>query len=499
MAPTNPQGAPSNPAPATDAPEEAGLLGLILRERRVLGEEQRQASVSAMGELFQQIDKGNVRLTPDMRPEIERRLSEIDSKIGEQLDQVLHNPEYQGLEATWRGLQGLVQQAGEAGPEVRLRVLNVSKPELLKDLPPGREFDQSALWRKVYEEEFGTFGGDPFGALIGDYEFSRHPQDIELLKKISGVAAASHAPFLAAASPELFGWESYLEEADTPKLEKMFRGPEYLRWKSFRESDDSRYVGLCLPKVLLRLPYGRDTVAVEDFEFEEDVDGRDHSKYLWGNAAYAMGGRLVEAFSDFGWCAAIRGLENGGKVSDLPIHNFRTDAGAIAAKCPTEVALTDRREKELCDLGFIPLTYCKNTDYAVFFGTPSCHKPPKYSTDEANANARLGAQLQYIMATSRVAHYLKAIARDRIGKFTSLEQCHYDLNQWIRGYVTQDETSSDETKARFPFYDARIDVDEVPGKPGCYNATAYLRPHFQLDELTVHLSLVAELPESTRS
>ncbi|MGE3818467.1 MAG: type VI secretion system contractile sheath large subunit [Isosphaeraceae bacterium] len=452
-------------------------------------------SVRSLGTLLKQIEAGTVKLSDDMRREIGLRIAAIDKKVSEQLQRIMHHPDFQRLEAAWRGLHYLVHHTGEAGGDVKIQVLNVSKAALAKDLQPGRKFDASALWRKVYEDAYGTYGGKPFGVLIGDYEFSNHPQDVELLKGVAGIAAAAHAPFLSAASASLFGWSDFTEQSETTSLAKLMEGAEYANWRSFRAMDDSRYVGLCLPHFLLRLPYGRDTVAVEGFEFEEDVDGRDNSKYLWGNTAYALGVRMVEAFAKHSWCASIRGVENGGMVSNLPIHNYRTDAGTIAAKCPVEVSLNDRREKEFCDVGLIPLVHHLDENHAVFFGTNSCHKPPNYSTDDANSNAKLGTQLQYIMAVSRIAHFLKVLARDKIGSFASRDDCDRFLNQWIRRYVTDDATASDETKARYPLYDARIDVEEVPGKPGAYRAVAYLRPHFQLDELTMSLRLVARVPE----
>ena len=484
--------------PAAAPAPGSSMLDQVLRERRAVDEDHRRAAVTSIETLLREIDRGTIKLTADMRLEITRRIGEIDAAIESQLNRVLHHPDFQKLEATWRGLHYLVRQAAEAGPEVRLQVLNAPKSDLVKDLAPGREFDQSALWNRVYEKEYGSLGGKPYGVLVGDYEFSRSPQDVELLKRIAGVAAGAHAPFLAAASPGLFGWESFEEEADTPKLEKLFRGSEYTRWRAFRESDEARYVGLCMPRFLLRLPFGRDTVPVDGFDFEEDVDGRDHRKYLWGNAAYALAGRLVESFADFGWYSSIRGTEGGGRVSDLPIHNFRTDLGPFAAKCPTEIELPDRREKEYSDLGFIPLVHEKESDHAVFFGAQSCHKPAKFTSESANANARLGAQLPYILATSRIAHYLKAMARDKVGSYTSREACERDLNEWIIRYVTA-ETSDERVMAERPFREAHIDVTEVVGKPGCYNATAFLRPHYMLDELTVSLRLVAELPTSVKS
>lgn len=382
----------------------------------------------------------------------------------------------------------------ETSTTMKIRVLNVSKNDLIKDLEKAVEFDQSALFKKVYEEEYGTFGGAPYGALIGDYEFGKHPQDFSLLEKLSNVAAAAHAPFISAAAPGLLGLDTFTDLPNPRDLAKKFESVDYAMWKSFRESEDSRYVGLTLPHVLMRLPYGPDTVPVEAFDFKEDVDGKDHSKYCWGNAAYAFGARLTDAFAKYGWCAAIRGVEGGGRVDGLPTHTFRTDEGEIALKCPTEIAITDRREKELSDLGFIPLVHCKGTDFAAFFGAQSTQKGKKYDTAAATANARLSTQLQYMMAMSRFAHYLKSIMRDKIGSFMTRKDCEDFLNRWIKNYVISTEDAGQELKAKYPLKEARIEVSEIPGKPGCYRAVSYLKPHFQLDEITISLRLVAELP-----
>jgi type VI secretion system protein ImpC len=377
---------------------------------------------------------------------------------------------------------------------LKIKVLNVSKKELLRDLQRAPEFDQSAMFKKVYEEEFGIFGGAPFAALVGDYEFTKHPEDIELLERVSNVAAAAHAPFLTAASNELFNLESFTSLDQPRDLSKIFDSTEYAKWKSFRATEDSRYVGLCLPRILGRLPYGPDTKPVEAFNYQEGVDGTEHNKYLWSNAAYALGARLTNSFAKHHWCAAIRGVEGGGLVDGLAVHNFRTDDGDVAMKCPTEVPITDRREKELADLGFIPLVHCKGTDYAAFFSVQSAQKPKLYDKDSANANARLSAQLPYILAVSRFAHYLKAMMRDKIGSFMSRSQCETFLNQWISQYVLLDDDASAEMKSKFPLREARIDVSEIPGKPGAYRAVSFLKPHFQLDELSVSLRLVADLP-----
>ncbi|MGH7421959.1 MAG: type VI secretion system contractile sheath large subunit, partial [Candidatus Rokuibacteriota bacterium] len=377
---------------------------------------------------------------------------------------------------------------------LKIKVLNVSKKELLRDLQRAPEFDQSALFKKVYEEEYGVFGGAPFGALLGDYEFGRGGQDIELLEKVSQVAAAAHAPFLTAASAEMMNLESF-SHLDQPRdLGKIFENTEYAKWKAFRQTEDSRYVALTVPRMLLREPYGKDTVPVEAFQYEEHVDGTEHDKYLWGNAAWALGARVTQAFAQYGWCACIRGVESGGLVEGLPVHNFRTDSGDVAMKCPTEVPITDRREKELADLGFAPLVHCKGTPNAAFFSVQSAQKAKVYDKDAATANARISAQLPYIFAVSRFAHYLKTMMRDKIGGYMSKTDAQMFLNNWISNYVVANDDAPLSVKAKRPLKEARVDVQEDPRKPGVYRAIAFLRPHFQLDELSVSMRLVAELP-----
>ncbi|MBV9211455.1 MAG: type VI secretion system contractile sheath large subunit [Acidobacteria bacterium] len=473
---------------------ESDLLSRILDEGRLARDESQMARAKDMiAEFVGQVMAGELTMSKDMEASINARIAVIDKLMSAQLNEIMHNEAFQKLEGSWRGLHHLVHNS-ETSTMLKIRVMNASKKDLLKDLERAPEFDQSALFKKVYEEEFGTFGGAPFGALIGDYDFGNHPQDMSLLEKISNVAAAAHAPFVSAAAPGLFGWDSFTDLTEVRDLAKIFDRTEYVKWRSFRESEDSRYVGLTLPHTLMRLPYGQETVPTESFNFEEDVDGKDHKKYLWGNAAYSFGTRLTEAFAMYNWCVAIRGVEGGGLVQGLPSHTFQTDEGEVALKCPTEIAITDRREKEFSDLGFIPLVHCKNTDYAAFFGAQSANKAKKYDTDFANANARLSTQLQYIFAVSRFAHYLKAMMRDKIGSFMSRKDCEIFLNRWINNYVTEDDTASPTTKAQYPLREARIEVAEVPGKPGVYKAVAFLRPHFQLDELSVSLRLVAELP-----
>lgn len=483
---------------AEEIQKEGSLLDAVVAESRIARNESEQSRAKDLiGEFVQQVLGGAVVVKKDLETAINARIAALDELISAQLNEVMHAPEFQKIEASWRGLNYLVQQS-ETSTMLKIRVLNVSKDDLRRDLERASEFDQSALFKKIYEEEYGTFGGAPYGALIGDYEFSRHPQDISLLDQISHVAAAAHAPFISAANPQLLNLDSFTDLGIPRDMAKTFDTVEYTKWKSFRESEDSRYVGLAMPHILMRLPYGPDTVPVQSFNFKEDVDGKDHAKYLWGNAAYALGTRMTDAFAKHGWCAAIRGVEGGGLVEGLPTHTFSTDEGEIALKCPTEIAITDRREKELSDLGFIPLVHCKGTDYAAFFGTQSCQKAKLYDKDAANANARLSTQLQYIMAISRFAHYLKAMMRDKIGSFMSRSDCQHFLNSWINNYVAPDDNAGPEIKARKPLKEASIEVSEVAGKPGVYKAVAFLRPHFQLDELTVSLRLVAELPASAR-
>ncbi len=473
---------------------EKGLLDQIVEEGRMGKDEgAKERGKDLVKEFVAQVLEGSMTVTKDAETMINQRIAQIDHLLSIQINEILHHPSFQKLESSWRGLKYLLDQS-ETNDKLKIKVLNVNKRELLKDLQRAPEFDQSALFKKVYEEEFGVFGGAPFAAMIGDYEFGKGPEDIELLERISQTAAGAHAPFLSAASPEFFNLESYAT-LDAPRdLSKVFDSTEYAKWKSFRASEDSRYVGLTGPRMLLRLPYGKNTKQVDAFQYEEDVDGTDHNKYLWGNSAYALGTRLTNAFAMYGWCAAIRGVEGGGLVEGLPVHNFYTDDGDLAMKCPCEVQITDRREKEMADQGFIPLVHSKNNDFAAFFSMQSCQKAKIYDKDAANANARLSTQLPYIFAVSRFAHYLKAMMRDKLGSFMSRSDCERFLNQWIQHYVTPDDTASQSVKASHPLREARIDVAEVPGKPGVYRATAFLRPHFQLDELSVGLRLVADLP-----
>lgn len=445
-----------------------------------------------LAERVQKVLEGDIS---DVVAAVKTRIAQIDELIQMQMDKILHQADFQALEASWRGLHYLVDKS-ETGTHLKIRVLNATKADLVKDIESAVEFDQSALFKQIYEEEYGTYGGNPFSVLIGDYAFGRDPQDVATLTGISGVAAAAHAPFIAAASPDLFDWGGFTEMNKPRDLAKIFESSELIKWRAFRESEDSRYVTLTLPRVMARYPYGPKTKPVDGLNYTEQLSGKDedHNNFLWGNPAYALGARITDAFSKYRWCAAIRGAEGGGLVPDLPIYTFKTDNGDITFKCPTETAITDRREKELNDLGFLAICHCKGTDYATFFGGQTANKPKRYNLSSANRNAGISSMLPYILASARFAHYLKVMMRDKIGSFMTRENVETFLNQWIAQYVLLTDDAPQAVKARFPLREARVDVSEMPDKVGAYKAIVFLKPHFQLDELTVSLRLVAELP-----
>jgi type VI secretion system protein ImpC len=483
-----------------------------LQSKLVRDPAQAQQVIDAITELVAQVEAGEIKVADtevDLIGAINERIAKIDEEVNQNLNEVMHAKSFRDLESSWRGLHYLVDHA-ETGTTLKLRLLNATKDEIQRDLERAVEFDQSVQFKKIYEEEYGTFGGSPYSLLVGDYEFSRSPQDIKWLEKMSNVAAAAHAPFIGSASPELFDMNTFEDLGNPRDLAKAFESTELVPWRSFRDSEDSRYVALCLPHFLLRQPYGKDTrskpgngaeekqritgrIPADDVDFQEEVDGA-RENYCWGNAAYALAERITNAFALYKWTAAIRGVEGGGLVEGLPAINFKTDEGDVVLKCPTEVTITDRREKELNDLGFISLVHRKNTDHAAFFGGQTAQKPKVYQDPQATANARLSSQLPYIMAASRFAHYIKAMMRDKVGSFMTKENVADYLNKWIADYVLLDDRASQSSKASFPLREARIDVEDVPGKPGVYKAVVYLRPHFQLDELTASIRLVAELP-----
>ncbi|MDR1362046.1 MAG: type VI secretion system contractile sheath large subunit [Holosporaceae bacterium] len=424
---------------------------------------------------------------------MEKAIASMDDKLSCQINEILHHPAFQEMEGTWRGLHYLVMNT-ETSTMLKIRIMNATRKELLTDLENAVEFDQSALFKKVYEEEYGTFGGSPYSCLIGGYEFTRHPQDIELLERLSNVASSAHAPFIAAAHPRMFDMNSFSHLGEPRDLAKIFESTEMVKWRSFRDTEDSRYIALVMPRVLMRLPYGPDTLPVEGLNYIETINGTDNSQFCWGNAAFVLGQRIGHAVSLYKWPAAIRGVEGGGLVEGLPAYTFKTTDGDIALKCPTEIAITDRREKELSDMGFLALCHSKGTDFAAFFGGQTTQKPKVYNLDLANSNAALSARLPYILAASRFAHYIKSIMRDKIGSFLSQSDVSAFLNSWIANYVLLNDSASQDLKARFPLREARIDVFDIPGKPGSYKSTVFLRPHFQLEDLTASIRLVAELP-----
>ncbi|MEJ5897478.1 MAG: type VI secretion system contractile sheath large subunit [Aquabacterium sp.] len=479
--------------------ESVSLLDDIVARSKVAKTDSEHARAKdIIGELVKEVLDGTVVVSDNLSANIDARIAEIDQLISAQLSEVLHAPEFQKIESSWTGLHYLCKHTS-TGERLKIKLLNTSKKDIVKDFKTAIDFDQSALFKKVYEEEFGTFGGSPFGALIGDFEIGRGAEDMYFVEQMSHVAAAAHAPFISAASSELFGLEAFTDLGKPRDLAKVFDTVDYAKWKSFRESEDARYVGLTVPRFLGRLPYDpKEGMTTEGFNFVEDVDGTDHSKYLWVNTAYALGARLTAAFETYGWCAAIRGVEGGGLVEDLPTHTFKTDDGELALKCPTEVAITDRREKELSDLGFIPLVHCKNTDYAAFFGAQSAQKAKKYDSDAANANAALSAQLQYMFAVCRIAHYMKSMMRDKVGSFANTLDVERYLHNWLMQYVVDSQDASQEIRAQKPLREASVEVSEVPGRPGAYRAVAFVRPHYQLDELSVSLRLVAEMPQGSK-
>lgn len=452
--------------------------------------------------LTKQVMKGTVKWDKNLTVTINTAIAKIDEMMSKQLAAIMHDEKFNKLEGSWRGLHHLVTTS-ETGSSLKIRMMNISKKELARDLEKAVEFDQSQIFKKIYESEFGTAGGEPYAALIGDFEFSSHPDDISLLSKMSNVAAAGFAPFVAAAAPQMFGFDTFTELSKPRDLEKIFDSAEYTQWRSFRDSEDARFVALTMPRVLARAPYGQDTKAIEAFNFEEvepNADGSaraaEHDQYCWMNAAYTMGATITHSFAEYGWCTSIRGAEGGGKVEGLPTHNFVSDDGDIDQMCPTEIGITDRREAELSKLGFLPLCHYKNTDYAVFFGAQTAQKPKKYGDPDATANAAISARLPYIMATSRIAHFLKVMARDKIGTFMEASEAETWLNRWINQYVNASPGASPEMKARYPLAEAKVEVKEVPGQPGVYNAVAWMRPWLQMEELTASLRLVANIPKA---
>ena len=472
------------------------FAALLNKEFKPKTEEAKGAVAQAVQTLAQQALANTQLIGADTIKTIEAMIAAIDAKLTEQVNLILHQEDFQKLESAWRGLHYLVNNT-ETDEQLKIRVMNISKQDLGKTLKrfKGTAWDQSPLFKKMYEEEYGQFGGEPFGCLMGDYHFDHTPPDVELLTEMAKVAAAAHAPFITGSSPTVMQMESWQELANPRDLTKIFQTPEYAAWRSLRESDDSKYLALCMPRFLGRLPYGAKTSPVDEFDFEERTDGAQHDKYSWCNAAYAMATNITRSFKTYGWCSRIRGIESGGAVENLPTHTFPSDDGGVDMKCPTEIAISDRREAELSKNGFLAMIHRKNSDFAAFIGAQSLQKPFEYDDPDATSNAALAARLPYLFATCRFAHYLKCIVRDKVGSYKSRDEMERWLNKWIGNYVDGDPTnSSEDTKARRPLADATVTVEEVEGAPGYYSSKFFLKPHYQLEGLTVSLRLVSKLP-----
>jgi len=476
--------------------EGSDLASLLQKEFKPKSDDAKSAVEQAVQTLAQQALAQTQLIGSDVVASIEAMIAAIDKKLSDQVNLILHHEDFQKLEGAWRGLHYMVNNT-ETDEQLKIRVMNISKQELGKTLKryKGTSWDQSPIFKKIYEEEYGQLGGEPFGCLVGDYHFDHTPPDVKLLGQMAQVAAAGHCPFLAGGAPTLMQMESWQELANPVDIAKIFTAPEYAPWRSLRDSDDARYIGLAMPRFLARQPYGSRSNPVEAFDFEEDTEGARHDKFVWANSAYAMATNVTRSFKMYGWCSRIRGVESGGELAGLPCHTFPTDDGGQDMKCPTEIAITDRREAELARAGFMPLIHRKNSDAAYFIGAQSLQKPAEYDDPDATANANLAARLPYLFACCRFAHYLKCIVRDKIGGFASQSSMQDWLQRWILQYVDGDpDHSSEEVKARKPLAAAEVVVEEVEGNPGYYTSKFFLKPHYQLEGLTVSLRLVSKLP-----
>jgi type VI secretion system protein ImpC len=428
------------------------------------------------------------------KPVVDAMIAEIDKRISLQLNEILHAPKFQALESTWRGLRFVVDRV-DFRENVRVEILNATKEDLLTDFEDAPEVVKSGLYKIVYSNEYGVFGGKPYGLVCGNFDFAAGPEDITLLGKIAAVAAMAHTPFVANASPDLFGEKNFLNVPNLKDLKSLFEGPQYARWHSFRESDDARYVGLCMPRFLLRLPYGEKTIPVKSFNFNEDVVGQ-HDRYLWGHASNAFATRVTDSFAKFRWCPNIIGPQAGGAVENLPLHQYEA-MGEIQTKIPTEVMLTERREYELSEEGLIGLVFRKDTDNAAFFSANSVQKPKLFGNSPegkaAETNYRLGTQLPYMFIMSRLAHYLKVLQREQIGSWKERTDLERELNQWINQYVADMDDPAPAVRSRRPLRQARVNVEDVAGQPGWYRCSLQVRPHFKYMGASFTLSLVGKL------
>jgi type VI secretion system protein ImpC len=488
----------STPQAATEVEESSEFGALLGKEFRPKTDRAAEEIESAVQTLAGYVLKDTKLISSDAVASIEALIAQIDLKLTDQVNLIMHHEDFQALESAWRGLHYMVNNT-ETDEFLKIKVMSITKKEVHKTLKKfkGTAWDQSPIFKQMYEQEYGQFGGEPYGCVVGDYYFDHGPQDVETLTEMSKISAAMHSPFISAVSPKALQFDSWGELSNPRDLTKIFQTPEYAAWRSLRDSEDSRYIGLAMPRFLARQPYGAKTDPVDEFDFEEDTEGADSSKYSWANSAYAMAVNINRSFKLYGWCSRIRGIESGGAVEDLPTHTFPTDDGGVDMKCPTEIAISDRREAELAKNGFMPLIHRKNSDFAAFIGAQSLQKPAEYEDPDATSNANLAARLPYLFATCRFAHYLKCIVRDKIGSFKEREDMQTWLNNWVMQYVDGDPANSSETtKARKPLAAAEVVVEEDESNPGYYRSRFYLRPHYQLEGLTVSLRLVSKLPSA---
>lgn len=483
-------------AAETVQPEADEFSALLKQSFKPRSERAATEVENAVNTLVQQALADSSIIKEDVLDTIEDMIARLDEKLSAQMNAIMHAPEFQAIESAWRGLSYLVNNS-ETDATLKLKIMNVSKNELYRDLKnyPDAKWDQSPLFKKLYEAEFGTLGGEPYGCLVGDYQFDQSAVDVRLLRDLGKIAAAAHCPFISGAAPTLLGMDAWTELSNPRDLSKIFETPDYAGWKSLRDSENSRYVALCMPRVLSREPYGAKSIPVEEFDFEEETDGHKGEKYGWMNAAYAMAANINRAYKEWGWTVRIRGVQSGGEVINLPTHTFPTDDGDIDLKCPTEISITDRREAELSKAGLLPLIHRKNTDKAAFIGAQSLYRPKKYDNVDATASDNISSRIPYMFAVSRFAHYLKCMVRDQIGETKEREDLEKWLQKWITQYVDGDPRNSTiATKAKKPLAAAKVEVFADEENPGYYSAKFFLRPHFQLEGMDIGLSLVSRLP-----
>ncbi|PZO68123.1 MAG: type VI secretion system contractile sheath large subunit [Paracoccus denitrificans] len=484
------------PAGLAELDEFSDILRQTIKPRSdVAAREVDNAVVALVNEALQD----QTLIAEDVIDTIDAMLAKMDQQLTDQLNAIMHHDEFQKLEASWRGLAYTINNS-ETDATLRVKVLNASKSELQQMFRryPGAKWDKSPLHQKIYEQEFGTLGGRPFGTLIGDYYFSHSTADVAMLREMGKIAAAAHAPFISSAAPELLGMDSWTELGTPPDISEIFDTPEYAAWNSLRDSENSRYLALTMPRVLSREPYGQNSNSVvEEFNYEEETDGHAGEKYAWMNAAHAMAANINRAHKEHGWTVQIRGVQSGGEVMSLPTHTFDTGDGKKDLKCPTEVSITDRREGELSKAGLIGLIHRKHTDKAAFIGAQTLYRPKKYVSELATASDNMSSRLPYIFAVSRFSHYLKCMVRDKIGQSPDRLQLQTQLQTWVNKYVSGNpETASEKEKAKKPLAGAKVEVIEDEENPGYYVGKFFLKPHFQLEGMDIGMSLVSKLPKA---